>query len=182
MLGRLFFNIYVNDLDFLLNNVSIVKYADDTTLSHSSDDIQHLQIHMQDCLNKLSTWCTFNKLALNNTITKFVIFTNRGMNYLPQLYIGQAQIECVTEFRYLGIIVDSKLIYQKHYENLILKLSRFCGFAYRLGYFFDAATARLFYFSCIYSTPTYGIVIWGGLLNFVREARLQSLQNKIIKN
>ena len=183
ILGPLFFNIYINDLDYYINDVDIVKYADDTVLSQLNSSLELLSEHMQSCLDKLTLWCNFNKLALNGTKTKFMIFTNNPY-VSPQLNVEQAQIEEVSLFKYLGISFDSSLKFNPHYEHLAIKLSRFAGITRRLAGYFDKKTARIFYFSSIYSIISYGILVWGGgrLAHSQRGQRLQALQDRIVKN
>ena len=73
VLRPLLFLIYINDLPLISNIFSMLMYADDTTLYCNSD--QHVN---EDDINvelaKLSEWLGANKLALNISKTKFMVF------------------------------------------------------------------------------------------------------------
>ena len=181
-LGPLLFILYINDLDNYLNNVDIIKYADDTTLTILSDDILNLTTNMNEVLARLSDWCKFNMLSLNAIKTKYMLFTTRTVDVLPRIIIEQSELECVDSYLYLGFHFEPKMKFILHYEYLFDKLSTLCGVTYRIGNYLNCSFARTFYFSFIYPILTYGIVLWGGSLGMQRGLRVQRLQNRIVKN
>ena len=75
ILGQLLFCIYINDLELASDKVNYIMYADDTlyfTLqdfpSHNFEGIVNYE------LGKITNWLNFNKLSLNTTKTKSMIF------------------------------------------------------------------------------------------------------------
>ena len=109
VLGPLLFLIYINDLSLVSNIFSMLMYADDITLYYNID--QHVN---EDDINvelaKLSEWLGANKLALNISKTKFMVFhtSNRAVKY-PNLKINNTDIEHVFEFNFLGVILNSHM-------------------------------------------------------------------------
>ena len=73
ILSPLFFILYLNDL----KNASIldaILFADDTNLFISHNDPVYLINTLNRELNKLSTWFAANRLSLNLSRTKFMVF------------------------------------------------------------------------------------------------------------
>ena len=73
VLGPLLFLIYINDLPLVSNIFTMLMYADDTTLyckvnNNVTDDLLNYE------LSKICYWLGANKLALNVSKTKFMVF------------------------------------------------------------------------------------------------------------
>jgi hypothetical protein len=182
-LGPLLFSLYINDLNYYLNDYDIVMYADDTAMSELFNDINALEAGMSDALNRLSLWCRYNKLVINSSKTKYMIFGTRNLSRVPALALAGANLELVDEFKYLGLIIDSDLKFVPHYNVVIKNMSRQCGICYRMKHYLTLDIARLYYFSFVYSYIAYGIAVWGGfLVGTQRGQRLQKLQDRILKN
>ena len=63
-LGPLFFLIYINDFNNALQSKPTL-FADDTCLLVTEDNPQTLRNIIIEELNRLSTWCSVNKLTIN---------------------------------------------------------------------------------------------------------------------
>ena len=183
-LGPLFYILYADDLNYLFNDNSIklVMYADDTAITLYGDDINLLSIKMKMIVSRLEVWSNFNKLALNVTKTKFMIFSPHTGYIIPSLHLYNTAVECVENFTYLGIIIDSKLRFSSHLKHTENKLNRLCGISYHKSKVFDYESSLLFYYSFVYSAISYGICCWGGVFNVLACSRAQNLQDRILRN
>ena len=76
-LGPLLFLIYINDLPFCLQNSHVTMYADDTTISHSSNNIDKLNDYLNRDLNCLEHWLQGNKMSLNLIKTQAMVVGSR---------------------------------------------------------------------------------------------------------
>ena len=66
-LGPLLLLIYVNDLPFSLQNTEVTMYADDTTISYSSNNIEDLNDDLNSDLNCLKQWPLKPLLFIDST-------------------------------------------------------------------------------------------------------------------
>lgn len=90
-LGPLFYYIYTNDLPLTIQNSTVVVYADDTTLYITASTINELEAIMNLDLEKVSSWVKNNKLVLNISKTKCIIFGSRSMVIVDPGCISQYQ-------------------------------------------------------------------------------------------
>ena len=125
----------------------------------------------------------YNKLCLNATKCNYMLITNKRVEADPSIFIDGVRLERATKFKYLGIVLDEKLKFHGHIDKLRGKLSRLCGVSYRLGRHLNLATAKKFYFACVYSVLVYGICVWGGVLQCTSRANEIKLTHaRIVKN
>ncbi len=73
ILGPILFIIYMNDISNC-SNLPIYCFADDTTVSSSSPNIEALYDTMNNDLDAIIKWFNTNKLKLNEKKTKYMIF------------------------------------------------------------------------------------------------------------
>ena len=181
-LGPLLFNLYVNDMALLPSIYSTFQFADDTAFAAVNDDVFQLIQQFNANLNIFHTWCVANKLFLNLEKTKAMVLTPKRTDFeFPNIVINNTIVEYVQEYKYLGIIIDSKLSFAKHIKNLNGRLNRVAGTSFSMKNILSLEAAKTFYFSMAYSLISYVIVVWGGSsLTLVDD--LQVAQNKIVRN
>ena len=116
VLGPLLFLIYINDLPSVNNVFKMVMYAGDTTLFCNIDNNVTKDVINRE-LFKIYEWLAANKLALNVSKTKFMVFhtRNKSMKYLSLLINGKL-IERVTKLSFLGLILESKNMFPPSYN------------------------------------------------------------------
>lgn len=182
ILGPLLFIIYINDISNSSNIFNFITYADDTTLYvtlNSTDPNIPTQMEaiLNTELNNVNDWLDLNKLSLNISKTKCMSFqpTNRTIP-LPKLLMRNTPIEYVKHFNYLGIIIDDKLNWKIHVENIAKKISKTICIMNKLKYYLPITTLKTIYDSLINSYLNYGILCWG-----LRPNRLFKLQKKAVR-
>ena len=114
VLGPLLFLIYINDLPLVSNVFNMVMYADDTTLFCNIDNTVTEDVLNRELL-KVYEWLGANKPSLSVAKTKFMVFhtSNRLVRY-PNLLINGRPIERVTQFNFLGLILQSIMSWSMH--------------------------------------------------------------------
>ena len=95
-------------------------YADDTTLlatlsTVNQDILYNRSIHLNNELMNISYWLKVNKLSLNVSKTKYMIFHTKNKD-IPdvQLYLDGDRLERVGSFDFLGITIDESLTWNDH--------------------------------------------------------------------
>ena len=77
ILGPLLFILYINDLPECLVNCSIGMYADDTVIYFSDFSPVEIKRAVQDDLDRIAQWMDTNRLILNQSKTKGMLFGTR---------------------------------------------------------------------------------------------------------
>ena len=107
ILGPLIFLIYMNDIHKSSNLFHFILFADDTTLI-TKNAIYNTDISNAE-LAKLSIWFKVNKLSLNISKSKFIVFRSaRKQTPIPLIQIDNNVIECVENFNFLGLIINKQ--------------------------------------------------------------------------
>ena len=85
-------------------------------------------------------------------------------------------IERVTEFKFLGVLIDSNLTWSPHCNYIANKLSRMCGVVSRLKHYVPTHILTIIYNYLFLSHISYGITYCG----FNICTRISKLQKKVI--
>jgi hypothetical protein len=179
--GPILFLIYVNDLVSACSLFPPIIYADDTTLLATlnifGDADGSIDSNINAELSRIVTWLKLNKLSLNVKKTKSIIFhTAQRAVYRPRLMMDDSPVEYVSEFSFLGIILDENLNYRAHINKIHSKVSRTVGVMNKLKYYLPSNILRTIYNSLILPYFNYGILIWGS-----QTSRLVKLQKKAVR-
>lgn len=183
ILGPLLFNIYVNDIVNIDGGAKCIMYADDTTILLSGNDINDLILQCNYILDKLVFWSQSNRLKINPTKTKAVLFRskNKLINIEQKLCCDGQAIEIVDEVKILGVTFTSQLTWDSHIDNLCKKLSAITGALSRCRNFLPIKTKLQIYYALFASYTSYCNLVW--LTTSQRNTqRIYVLQKKIIRN
>jgi retron-type reverse transcriptase len=78
VLGPLLFLLYINDIQFCSELISIVLFVDDTNILFSHTCLKQLNKIIQIEMNKITDWLNANKLSINTEKTKFILFRSKN--------------------------------------------------------------------------------------------------------
>ena len=136
ILGSLLFSIYINDLITVSSKLSFIMYADDTNIYFDLEDFEkdNLEHQINDELKRVNIWLKLNKLTLNSTKTKSMVFQRKQKQIEPLHFsIDGEVIENVSSFNFLGITLDESLTWKNHIDLIKNINSKTIGVFYRLA-------------------------------------------------
>ena len=105
---------------------------------------------------------------------------NKNITY-PELKINNQTIECVKEFDFLGILLDTNMKWHSHLNKISKKISKAIGIIGKIKNFLPINTLRILYFSLVNSHLDYGILNWGHCAERLMTSQKKSSQNNLQK-
>ena len=179
VIGPLLFSLYINDLKTIADDIEINLFADDTSLlvdgKNSHDVLEKTNI----ALNKLSKWLLSNSLTLNTDKTHYLDFSTKKIQD-PHLTINDQPIIKQNETKYLGLIIQDDLKWNKHINRLINKLNSQIPLYLTLRDVIPKGKLKIAYNSLAFSLINYGIELYGRKNNKWLN-QLQKTQNRLLK-
>ena len=190
ILGPLLFLIYVNDTSNS-TSLKLLFFADDTTISCSSPDINNLYNIVNEELDALNQWFYANKLCLNVKKTKYILF--RPSACFPNitnkhLYIDNKPISRVGEteqeksFKFLGIYMDETLTWKHHIGKVCSKISHSNYIINKVKHILPTSSLHTLYLTIVQSHLNYGLHIWGSSNSIGKVFVSQKKSLRIINN
>ena len=183
VLGSLLFLIYINDLPNASNIFDMLMYADDTTLFCNMTDTITVDVINEE-LSKICDWLDANKLSLNIVKTKYMLYhsINKRVMY-PKFKIDNNNIDRITQFNFLGVILHERMSWKQHIEHIRLKIAKTIGIIYRLKSINPSAILLTLYNTLVTPHLHYCLLCWGsiikenGLLHIMQKRVLRTITN-----
>jgi hypothetical protein len=150
----------------------VTAFADDTAFAYAARTELDLYNDMQADLCALNLWFKYNRLSLNTAKTRYINFSLRSsFSHEHPLRYHSFQCDwqrCSTcneilqedRIRYLGLIVDERLLW-RHHIDCVRKYLRSCMFSfYHLSLVCPKEILRNYYFAFVHSRLDYGITCY----------------------
>jgi hypothetical protein len=174
----------VNEIPSTVNSCDISLYADDTVLFCSAKTTIELEQKLNSELQNLSRWFGANRLILNTSKCKFMVFgSNAKLAKLQNinLLINNRPLSRVESFKYLGITLNHTLSWSDHIEALFTKVNQRLGIIRRVKHLLTVGSRRTLVNSLVMPIFDYADFVWGDKNNSVLMNNLQVLHNKAAK-
>lgn len=180
-IGPLLFNIFVNDMIDVIKYSKVYLYADDLKLVKVIGEIQD-SAHLQSDVDSLSEWSVRNNMSLNVDKCFHIKFTRKHNMLQTCYYINGKCLEEVSKLRDLGILVDTKLTFIPHIDDVVSRASRMLGFIIRNGKVFQSPQTKILLFnSYVRSFLEYGSVVWSPQYS-VHGLRIERIQKRFLRH
>lgn len=176
ILGVLFFLLYVNDMNKVIMRAKCVIYVDDSHLYVTGEDVDECISIVNQELKNLSDWLKMNRLKVNLNKTKSMIINDRVGRRLNVLMDG-VEIEIVSQYKYLGVVIDDRLDFKSHFDYVGKKIAKKLYFLSKIRGTISIVTSIRIYNVMIRPHLEYcSTILFMG--NGYMLSRLQKLQNR----
>ena len=180
ILGPLLFILYVNDLPKVCTKV--ILYADDTAIRGKGKNIAQIKKTLTSEMSLCSDWFTQNKLHLNVSTTKSMLFgssqrlssTKDPDNF--EIKVCDDVVERVQVFKYLGVHMNLNLNWHTHVEKKSKKISSKIGILRLIKPFLTIDLSKTMFNPIVLLHFTYCDIIRASS-GETNMSRLQKLQN-----
>jgi hypothetical protein len=148
ILGPILFLCYINDF-YTATSLFSVLFADDTVCLSKGKNLNDLLSYVNQELQNIAVWFRSNKMAVNTSKTKYIIFRTQGKRInnndcvlvlnsnepgLPEDPALISPLERIfnegqeSHFKLLGVLLDEYLSFDGHISQVCAKISKslFC--------------------------------------------------------
>ena len=176
ILGPLLFNIFINDLFYIVNDIS--NFADDNTLFSVGSSIDDVNSNLISKLCLVLDWFKYNSMVANPS--KFQLIFPGTFNASISLNVENVKIDSVEVVKLLGIKIDSKLSFLPHVTELCKRSNQKLRALKRVRNFISQDQANLLVNAYILSPFNYCPLIWmfcgKGGSNLIRKCHYRALR------
>ena len=156
------FSVKINNIvKSVCPGVECLLYVDDFCICYRSKHMHTIERQLQQVLNKLSKWSSENVFKFSKTKTKFTL--------------DGLQIEVVPEFKFLGLLFDSKLSFISHINYLSKKCHKALNLlrvVASMDWGADRKVLLRLYRTLVRSKLDYGCIVYGS----ARQSYLRKLR------
>jgi len=179
-LGPLLFILSINDIVHVINDSSLLIYADDIKIFKKVTNLLHHKA-LQEDLNKFSVWCNKNGLHLNVQKCSVVTYSRKLCPSNFEYKINDIQLPIQSVFKDLGIYFDVEMTFKPHFNYIINKSNQALGFVKRWSKEFrDPYITKSLYVCFVRSILEYCSPVWSPVYE-VDINRIESIQKNFLK-
>ena len=141
---------------------SVHHFADDTNILLIDKSLKKISKDINHDLKHLCQWIPRNRLSLNGSITKIIIFRNRfqQINKILNFRVSGEKINPTSSVKYLGIHLTPTLTWNTHLLELIPKLNRAVALLCKIRHYTPKPLPRTIYYSLFNSHLIYACQTW----------------------
>lgn len=181
------FLISINSISlYIPQHTSFSLFADDLTISVSSNNANDCANKINETIYSLNAWCNKTGFKFSTTKTKGMHFTRKTKQVvIPPILINNSSISFVDSHRYLGLIFDRKLTWKNHLFKLKSATSRQINILKTLSstnWGADCTTMLRLYQSLILSKLDYGSLVYSSaklkLLQILNPVQNSAIERK----
>ena len=181
VLGPLLFLIYINDLQNCMISTPRL-FADDTAVLIHANTLTELEIKINCELENVVVWTRKNNLNINLMKSQAMIVSPSlsESNFAIIIKLNSSILQVSKNINYLGVIIDSKLLFKEHILKLQSKLSRAVAIMCKLKHIVPLRILICLYYAFFHSHLLYGLLVWSATYTIYLQP-INILQNKVLR-
>ena len=158
LLGPLLFNVYINDLFFIIEQTDICNYADDNTFNACDMSLLELVRRLEHDSLLAIEWFQNNYMKLNES--KCQILISGFKHDVIWANIGNNKVWEINEEKLLGLNIDRDLTFTSHIFKICTKAEQTLAALSRISKFMSLEKRRMLVKSFFDSQFEYRSLSW----------------------
>ena len=158
VLGPILFNIYINDLFFILKETDVCNFADDTTLHVCDENVEQVLIRLEHDSAIAICWFESNYMKLNTNKCHLLFSGTKNEHMWAK--VGNNKIWESNTVKLLGVTIDNQLKFNEHVLNICKKASRKLSALSRMSSFLSFDKKRIIFKAFFESQFKYCPLVW----------------------
>jgi len=187
-ISPILFLIYINDItDYINDQATPSLFADDTAAWTVVGKVKRdAERRMQAIIDGVVKWAREWKMELNLDKTEAMVISSsrKDLNWKPHLTIEGHEIKIVSEYKFLGVVVDSGLRFKTHVNRIIAKCKKRNNILRCLAgkdWGQSLESQRKLYTTYIRSAIEYASPAWYPWISKTSRRKLETVQNESIR-
>ena len=179
ILAPLLFNIFINNLFFVIEKSDICNFADDNTLYSCGANLRTVLGNLEQNASKLLYWFEINSMKANPEKFQFMMLSKKSYQH-QKLSVNTFTIDESDEVKLLGLTIDNELNFSKHIDKLCGNAQYKLHALRRIRKYLSLEKAKMLGNSFIDSQFNYAALIW----MFCRKGlylKMQKIHHKTLK-
>lgn len=180
-LGPVLFSLFVNDLISQIKHCESLLYADDLKIYKRITGPADSKLVQTDLTN-IENWCIANCMTLNPEKCFFMRFSKKKTSFPTTYTLCKTALKRVSEMRDLGVLIDDKLNFKAHTNDIVKKSAQMLGFVKRNTRGFQLPKTRIVLFNTLVrSRLEYASVVWNPFYA-AHSQRVEGIQRAFTKH
>ncbi len=123
ILGPDLFNIFINDMFYVLEQSTLYNYADDNIASQTNDGEEELLTCLESDLSNLMSWFKTNCLGVKRGKRQCMFISNDSNNTI-NINIDNTVLSPSSNIKILGVTIDEHLTFNEHINIICSNAAR----------------------------------------------------------
>ena len=180
ILGPLLFNVFTNDLFYVIDGCNIYNYADDNNISVTHSNQTVLATVLQGKAEK-SHWFSNNAMAANpDKFQAMLLVPSIRETLIKPINMKDSTITTARSVNILGIEIDDKLKVNTHINSICCKATRQLNVLRRLFSLLDHESRMAIFRAFIASNFNYCPLVWH-FCGKTNTSKIEKLQERALR-